>query len=212
MWKTLSSALRSQKKIVLTVASSGIASLLLLDGRIAHSKFNIPVPTVDNSTCNIDKDFEHSQIFVATDVIIWDEAPMSHKNFFEALDKTLKDVMGKKGLANTLFGGKVVVFEGDFKQILPVVPRARHSDIVHALICYSYVWDYSQIFEPNDGLVDIEIPQNLLITNYDDHIQAIVESTPNLLENFQDVTYLQGRAILASTIEVVDKINHYVLG
>jgi ATP-dependent DNA helicase PIF1 len=54
MWRTLSSALRSQKKIVLTVASSGIASLLLPGGRTAHSKFKILVPTLNNSTCNID--------------------------------------------------------------------------------------------------------------------------------------------------------------
>jgi ATP-dependent DNA helicase PIF1 len=36
MWRTLASYLRSQKKIVLTVASSGIASLLLPGGRTAH--------------------------------------------------------------------------------------------------------------------------------------------------------------------------------
>ncbi|KAF1862622.1 hypothetical protein Lal_00013383 [Lupinus albus] len=53
MWKTLTYALRAQKQIVLTVASSGIASLLLPGGRIAHSKFKIPVPSLENSTCNI---------------------------------------------------------------------------------------------------------------------------------------------------------------
>src|SRR4051812_20539886 len=91
LWRTLSSALRSKKKIVLAVASSGIASLLLPGGRTAHSEFKIPVPTFDNSTCNIDKNTEHSQLFEATDVIIWDEASMAHKNCFEALDRTLKD-------------------------------------------------------------------------------------------------------------------------
>ena len=49
MWRTLSAAFRSEGKIVLTVASSGIASLLLPGGRTAHSKFKIPVPTLDNS-------------------------------------------------------------------------------------------------------------------------------------------------------------------
>ena len=44
MWKTLSSALRSNEYIVLTIASSGIASLLLPGGRTAHSKFAIHVP------------------------------------------------------------------------------------------------------------------------------------------------------------------------
>ena len=76
MWRTLSSALRSAKKIVLTVASSGIASLLFPGGRQTHSKFKILGPTLDNSTCNVDKDSEHSQLFQATDVMIWDEAPV----------------------------------------------------------------------------------------------------------------------------------------
>ena len=53
MWKTLSSAIRFNGGIVLTVASSGIASLLLPGGRTSHSKFAIPVLTTQNSTCNI---------------------------------------------------------------------------------------------------------------------------------------------------------------
>ena len=53
MWKTLTSALRSQRQIVLTVASSGITSLLLPGGQTAHSKFKIHVPTFDDSICNI---------------------------------------------------------------------------------------------------------------------------------------------------------------
>ncbi|CAL0330206.1 unnamed protein product [Lupinus luteus] len=53
MWRTLTYALRSQKQIVLTVASSGIASLLLPGGRTAHSKFKILVPSFENSVCNI---------------------------------------------------------------------------------------------------------------------------------------------------------------
>ncbi|KAF1870934.1 hypothetical protein Lal_00015234 [Lupinus albus] len=39
MWKTLTYAMRAQKQIVLTVASSDIASLLLPGGRTAHSKY-----------------------------------------------------------------------------------------------------------------------------------------------------------------------------
>ena len=67
---------------------------------------------------------------------------MSHKNCFEALDKTLKDIMTEHNYKNSIFGGKVIVFGGDFRQILHVVPRAGHSHIVHASIRYSYVWDY----------------------------------------------------------------------
>jgi ATP-dependent DNA helicase PIF1 len=66
--------------------------------------------------------------------------------------------------------------------------------------------------EPNDGLADITIPDEHLISNFIDPIQAIVESTyPNLLQNYTNGDYLRSRAILASTIEVVDEINEYVL-
>jgi hypothetical protein len=41
VWTTLISCLRGQGKIVLAVASSGIASLLLLGGRTPHSRFKI---------------------------------------------------------------------------------------------------------------------------------------------------------------------------
>lgn len=93
MWRTLSSAPCLYIKIVLTAASSGITLLLLLGGRITHSKFIIHVPTLDNSTCNIEKNNEQSQLLEATILIIYDETPMCHKNCYEALDKTLKDVM-----------------------------------------------------------------------------------------------------------------------
>ncbi|XP_076946232.1 uncharacterized protein LOC143617607 [Bidens hawaiensis] len=43
LWKTLSASIRSEGKIVLSVASSGIASLLLSGGRTAHSRFHIPI-------------------------------------------------------------------------------------------------------------------------------------------------------------------------
>jgi ATP-dependent DNA helicase PIF1 len=248
MWRTLAAALRSKGDIVLTVASSGIASLLLPGGRTAHSKFKIPVPTLDNSTCNIEGDSHHAELLKQCKLIIWDEAPMCHKYTFEALERTLGDVMNKPRDNETIFGGKVIVFGGDFRQILPVVPRGSRSDIVHSAINASYIWDYSEVLtltknmrlhhgtegndvdavdklskwilnvgegniaEPNDGLADIEIPEDLLIPMSDNPIKSIVESTyPNFKEKFNDFTYLDSRAILASTIEVVDEINNYIL-
>ena len=44
IWRTLASSLRAENQIVIIVASSGIASLLLPGGRTAHSRFKIPVP------------------------------------------------------------------------------------------------------------------------------------------------------------------------
>ncbi|GJX91651.1 DNA helicase [Tanacetum coccineum] len=54
LWKTIIFSLRSEGKIVLAVASSGIASLLLPAGRTAHSRFKIPLDLTDNT--DIDKE------------------------------------------------------------------------------------------------------------------------------------------------------------
>jgi len=139
MWKTLTSALRSKCDIVLTVASSGIASLLLPNGRIAHSKFAILVPTLDNSTCNIHQGTKQVELLKATNLIIWDKAPMDHKYCFKALDKTLNDIVCMSNLDSVPFGGKVVVSGGDFYQILPMIPRGSRLDLVHAIINASYL-------------------------------------------------------------------------
>lgn len=53
LWKTLSAALRSQGNIVLNVASSGIASLLLPGDKTSHSTFCLPLVINKDLTCNI---------------------------------------------------------------------------------------------------------------------------------------------------------------
>ena len=43
LWKTLAAGIRRKGDIVLNVAYSGIASLLMSGGRTAHSRFHIPI-------------------------------------------------------------------------------------------------------------------------------------------------------------------------
>jgi len=47
----------------LTVATSEIASLLLPRGQTTHSKFKIPIPTLESSTCDIDKGSDRAAIW-----------------------------------------------------------------------------------------------------------------------------------------------------
>ncbi|RZB66091.1 hypothetical protein D0Y65_041944 [Glycine soja] len=64
----------------------------------------------------------------------------------------------------------------------------------------------------NDGYATIEIPQELLITKYDDPIHSIVSSTfPDLCHHHNDPQYFQSKAILASTNETVQQVNDYIL-
>ncbi len=53
VWTTFLSRLQRQGKIVLVVASYGIAFLLLQGDRTAHSRFKILIDLHDESICNI---------------------------------------------------------------------------------------------------------------------------------------------------------------
>lgn len=55
LWRTITLSLRAKEKIILAVASSGIASLLLPGARAAHSRIKIPVDVVEGASCNISK-------------------------------------------------------------------------------------------------------------------------------------------------------------
>ncbi|XP_076909136.1 uncharacterized protein LOC143566277 [Bidens hawaiensis] len=142
LWKTLSASIRSKGQIVLNVASSGIASLLLTGCRRAHSRFHIPINLNEDSTCTIKPGTDDAQLVSEARLIIWDEAPMIHKHAFEALDRTLKDVLNCNTLA---FGGKAIVFGGDFRQILPVVQNGSRQDIVNSSLSSSYLWSECKV-------------------------------------------------------------------
>lgn len=76
-----------------------------------------------------------------TSLIIWDEAPMVNKFYFKPLDRSLRDLLVK----DKSFGGMTMVFGGNFRQILPVIPKGKRGDIVKASINSSYLWDYFKI-------------------------------------------------------------------
>ncbi|GJV01309.1 DNA helicase [Tanacetum coccineum] len=142
LWKTIISSLRSQGKIVLAVASSGIASLLSPAGRTAHSKFKLPLELTDESFCHAKKKSQLGNLLVETDLIIWDEAPMNDKRCFETLDRTLKDLLDAP---NVLFGGKTIVLGGDFRKTLPVKKGAEKEELIAASIAESYLWWHFRI-------------------------------------------------------------------
>ncbi|GJY51738.1 ATP-dependent DNA helicase RRM3-like protein [Tanacetum coccineum] len=142
LYKTMSVALRSQGEIVLNVASSGIAALLLEGGRTAHSRFAIPINILEDSMCHIPAASHLADLIRKAKLIIWDEAPMIQSYCYEAFDRTLRDICKSDPSepSNRVFGGKVVLFGGDFRQILPVIPNASRNDVVHATINSSYLW------------------------------------------------------------------------
>ncbi|KAL3648627.1 hypothetical protein CASFOL_005030 [Castilleja foliolosa] len=161
LWRTLSAELRSKGHIVLNVASSGIASLLLPGGRTAHSRFGIPLNPHEGSDCNIRKGTPLADLMIRCKLIIWDEAPMMHKHCFEAVHNSLQDIMEDVHSANKdkPFGGKTVVFGGDFRQILPVVPKGTRQNIVNATINSSYLWKHCTV---------LKLTKNMRLQSLDD--------------------------------------------
>ncbi|XP_034918726.1 uncharacterized protein [Populus alba] len=136
LWHTIINRVRSEGSVVLAVASSGIASLLLPGGRTAHSRFKIPLEVNESSTCEIKHNTHLSRLLEMTSLIVWDEAPMNNRFCFEALDRSLRDVLR----LNNPFGGKSVLLGGDFRQILPVIPGGTKEEIINASFTSSLLW------------------------------------------------------------------------
>ena len=77
---------------------------------------------------------------------------MMDRYVFEAVDRMLRDIMAPvmpwKLLGERPFGGKVVVMGGDFRQILPVVPRGRKADVIAATLNQSQlIWGFVRVFK-----------------------------------------------------------------
>ena len=147
LWNVLISRLRSEKHIVLAVASSGVASLLLPGGRTVHSRFKIPIVIDESSMCDIKRGSFLADLIVQSSLIIWDEAPMTHRHCFESLDRSMRDILGQidSSSFHRVFGGKTVLLGGDFRQVMPVVEGGTRLDTVDASITNSYLWSHVRI-------------------------------------------------------------------
>ena len=145
LYNCLCSHLRSQGKIVLCVASSGIAAQLPPGGRTAHSRFKIPLSNDINAVCNITHNSDLGELIRKTSLIIWDEVPMQHKACFEAVNRTLNDLCNRG--EERVFGGIPVVLGGDFAQILPVIRRGTRQATVLACIRHASMWHKLRVLQ-----------------------------------------------------------------
>lgn len=168
-------------------------------------------------------------------LIIWDEAPMANRQTIETVDRSFRDILD----VNEPFGGKVIVFGGDFRQVLPVVPKSTRAQTINASLVRSYLWHHMERIkltrnmrartdptfsefllrigngeEPTirDDLV--LLPNQLVIKNTSDSTDEdalIRQIFPSLDENASSAKYMTERAILASRNEYVDQLNEMLI-
>ncbi|MCO5559223.1 hypothetical protein L7F22_012818 [Adiantum nelumboides] len=149
---------------------------------IAIGRFKIPLDVDNCSTCNIPVQGHLAELIRVCKLIVCDEAPMTNRNAFEAFDRTLQDIM----CSRKFFGGKVLLLGGDFRQILPVVPKGSRPDIVNATLCCSYLWPqvivlrlFDNMRMRGDDIADIAYRKWLMdvgngtLTSHEDHTMAI---------------------------------------
>jgi hypothetical protein len=227
---SIAAAVRGKKSVALTVASSAVAALLLEGGRTAHSRFKIPIPIHESSTCRIEKHGDLAQVLRQTNIIIYDEAPMQDRYIFEALNRTLQDIRDSA----RLFGGITVLFGGDFRQTTPVIARASRERIVNASIKKSFLWDHIEVLHLKRNMrldrtpeseafaawllevgaggpsSSINLPQNMCLQ--DNTVDGLVNALyPNLEQGNHLDDYFLHRTILSSKNDTVDEMNQSIL-
>lgn len=127
---------------VISVAWTGIAAMLLPNGRTVHSKFKLPLILHENSVSSLNIRSRAASDIKSARMIVWDEAPMANVHALMTVNRLLQDIMGN----DIVFGGKIIILGGDFRQVLPVVPHASRQTITQNCIKFSPLWKYFKIF------------------------------------------------------------------
>ncbi|XP_024190810.1 uncharacterized protein LOC112194807 isoform X4 [Rosa chinensis] len=234
LYRALLANIRRMNHIVLATASSGIAANILPGGRTAHSRFKIPLNVDASSMCSISKQSALAQLVQDSTAIIWDEAPMTHRHVFEALDRTFRDIMD----VDLPFGGKIMIFGGDFRQVLPVIPKGTKSELIQASIVKSTFWTHIKILRLRQNMRSINdhqfaefllrvgdgseqvindemirLPECMVVPwESDQSINLIIDEVfPNLGDHVNDARYMVDRALITPINDDVDVLNEKII-
>ena len=90
---TIATEIRRREQVVLCIASSRIAVLLLNSERTFYSYFKIPISIHKNSVAGLKQNSYMFSVIQKTRVIIWDEVPMQYKYDIDTVDQCLRDLL-----------------------------------------------------------------------------------------------------------------------
>jgi len=128
---------------VISVAWTGIAAMLLPNGRTVHSRMKLPLNLHEDSISAMKINSKEAASIRNAKLIIWDEAPMANMHALMCVNRLLQDIMG-----NAIpFGGKIIVLGGDFRQVLSVVPHGSRASTIQNSIKFSPLWSIFEVLK-----------------------------------------------------------------
>jgi hypothetical protein len=210
----LACSLRAQGRIVVCVAASALAASLLEGGHTAHHTLHIPIPANDATYCSFT--LAERFIIMQTDLFIWDEASMISQSVADTVDRSFQDIMND----TRPFGGKTIMFTGDFKQLLPVVRGGKGENVTikrcswwphvrRLQFCQNFRAcqdpEFASMLETvgTGALTEVPIPQECRANNVDDLVDRVFGN---------DLTNADASAmILTLTLDDADIVNNYCI-
>ena len=126
---------RAKGEVVIAVASTGVASLLLSGGTTAHFRFKIPIVIPAESSSNISPSSHNGQVLAAARLIIWDEAVTLHKHGHDVVSHLLQDIKSAQASAIALVAEDLSVksiAEAEAKLCMTTVYGGKHCESVFA--------------------------------------------------------------------------------
>nr|XP_025617144.2 ATP-dependent DNA helicase PIF1-like [Arachis hypogaea] len=210
LWSTISCSIRSKGGIVLNVASSGIAALLLPNGRTAHSRFKISLAINEDSLCSIKQESPLARLISKAKLIIWDEAPMISKYCYEVLDKCLRDILRCSDSYNAHLPFGVLKLTKNRRLSL-----GENNNIQELRNFAEWLLKIGDGLagDTTDGESIVHIPSDILIKNSETALDDLIDFVyPDMLSNLSIENYFKDKAIFAPTMDFVTDVNKMTAG
>ena len=127
--------------VALATATNGKAARHLYKGRTFYSRFKAPLYLSYECRLRVTTQSELAKLIKMTRLIVIDEATLLDNRLLQAFNECLKDIMETE----VVFGGKVVVLSGDFRQTLSVVKGALRAGIIARCLNQHTLWSYIDV-------------------------------------------------------------------
>ncbi|CEP18596.1 hypothetical protein, partial, partial [Parasitella parasitica] len=199
--------------IVIAVASSGTAALLLNGGRTAHSTFKIPLDISSSTMCDITPRCDTAKLIQRAKLIIWDECSM----VLPVIPGASRSAVVAQCLNRCYFWPQVTKSKLETNMRVLQALQSSNPDLANQLQLFS-----QYLLQIGEGKIDtVSLPGNipsdfvpipaemhLRSSNLLDLLRAVF---PDISNSASDTQYFAGRVVLTPKNKDVSVINQLLL-